>query len=85
MSRLELQALLMFMPSYIEYVSDSMNKRPTLLAKIVAACTVGYSNVNGNLKQDVIIMENIFYNCTPSVIYDLKVCSLLFHVYVAAR
>ena len=35
MSRLELQALLMFMPNYVEYVTDSVDKRPTLLAKII--------------------------------------------------
>ena len=77
MSRLELQALLMFMPNYVEYVIDSIDKRPTLLAKIVGACTVGFSNTHTgiSMRQDVIIMENILYNVTPTVVYDLKVCA----------
>ena len=81
MSRLELQALLMFMPNYVEYVTDSIDKRPTLLAKIIGACTVGFSNTytGVSMKQDVIIMENIFYGVTPSTVYDLKV-SLYLHL-----
>ena len=78
MSRLELQALLMFMPNYVEYVTDSIDKRPTLLAKIIGACTVGFSNTYSgvSMKQDVIIMENIFYGVAPTAVYDLKVSSL---------
>ncbi|KAL5256190.1 hypothetical protein ACHWQZ_G011420 [Mnemiopsis leidyi] len=74
MSRLELQALLMFMPNYVEYVTDSIDKRPTLLAKIIGACTVGFNNTytGVSMKQDVIIMENIFYGVNPSTVYDLK-------------
>ena len=83
MSRLELQALLMFMPNYVEYVTDSIDKRPTLLAKIIGACTVGFSNTytGVSMKQDVIIMENIFYGVTPSTVYDLKV-RLFVHLFV---
>ena len=47
--------------------------RPSLLAKIVCACTVGYYNSSGaSLKQDVIIMENIFQGVSPAAVYDLK-------------
>ena len=106
MSRLELQALLMFMPDYLEYIIDGRchcphiqllflysysnvmitklnqsvttcsginQNRPSLLAKIVCACTVGYYNSSGaSLKQDVIIMENIFKGVSPAAVYDLK-------------
>ena len=76
MSRLELHALLMFMPNYVEYIMHRLKERkPTLLAKIVGAYSVGYNNSHSgaSLKQDVIIMENIFYDTTPSLVFDLKV------------
>ena len=42
---------------------------------VAGACTVAFNNTTSgvSMKQDVIIMENIFYNVTPSAVYDLKV------------
>lgn len=36
---------------------------------------MGFNNTASgvSMKQDVIIMENIFYDVTPSAVYDLKV------------
>lgn len=43
-------------------------QRPTALAKIVGAFRIGFRNnqTNNDLKQDLLVMENLFYNCSIS-------------------
>ena len=49
-------------------------QKPTILAKIVGVYKIGYRNsqTNATLKQDVLVMENLFYNRKITQIFDLK-------------
>lgn len=64
------------MPHYFDYMKDAYRKnKPTLMAKIVGVYRIGYQNSTNKqaLKQDVFIMENLFYNRNVARIFDLKV------------
>ena len=38
------------------------HQRPTLLAKILGIYRIGFKNPQSSLRQDVLVMENLFYD-----------------------
>ncbi|CAG8470457.1 8558_t:CDS:10 [Ambispora gerdemannii] len=75
MSRLEMDAFSKFAPAYFEYMSKAFfHELPTVLAKIFGFYRIGYKNEQDgkNMKIDVIVMENLFYERKISKIFDLK-------------
>ncbi|KAJ9100526.1 hypothetical protein QFC21_003569 [Naganishia friedmannii] len=74
-SRLEMDALTKFAPSYFEYMKQgTANKRPTALAKIYGFFKIGYKNATTGrvMRMNVLLMENLFYERRFERIYDLK-------------
>ena len=48
---------------YFKYFAKAFHLNvPTLLAKILGVFTINYRSANKSIKQDVIVMENLFYN-----------------------
>jgi 1-phosphatidylinositol-3-phosphate 5-kinase len=75
MSRLEVQSFVDFSPRYFTYITKAVKeKRPTALAKLLGVYRIGFKNsdTNTTMRQDVLVMENLFYNKRVSKIYDLK-------------
>ncbi|XP_065940332.1 1-phosphatidylinositol 3-phosphate 5-kinase isoform X2 [Magallana gigas] len=75
MSSTEVEIFEKFGFEYFQYISKCyMEQRPTALAKIVGAFRIGFRNnqTNNDLKQDLLVMENLFYNCSVSQTFDLK-------------
>ncbi|CAG8495811.1 13415_t:CDS:10 [Funneliformis mosseae] len=74
MSRNEVEAFSKFAPKYFEYMSDALVHLPTVLAKIFGFYRIGFRNDHSgkNMKIDVIVMENLFYERKVSKIFDLK-------------
>lgn len=75
MSRYEVQSFGEFAPRYFDYVADACaQNRPTALAKIVGIYKIGYQNsrTGAALKQDLLVMENLFYARNVTQIFDLK-------------
>lgn len=75
MSSTEVEIFEKFGFEYFQYISKCyMEQRPTALAKIVGAFRIGFRNnqTNNDLKQDLLVMENLFYNCSISQTFDLK-------------
>ena len=75
MSRLEVQSFVDFAPRYFEYINKAMReKQPTALAKLLGVYRIGYRNsdTNTTMRQDVLVMENLFYQKKVNKIYDLK-------------
>jgi 1-phosphatidylinositol-3-phosphate 5-kinase len=69
----ELESFLQFAPQYFDYLSKVYFQQvPTALAKIVGVYSVIYKRGNKSLKQDFLVMENLFYKRSISKIYDLK-------------
>ena len=72
----EAKSVVQFLPHYFRYMEDAYtNEKPTLLAKIVGIYRIGFSNTatRQSLRQEVYIMENLFYDRQVAHIYDLKV------------
>ncbi|KAK2183696.1 hypothetical protein NP493_299g00022 [Ridgeia piscesae] len=75
MSRYEVQSFMDFAPHYFSHVTKAFNeKKPTALAKILGVYRIGYRNTQTNaaLKQDLLVMENLFYNRDITQVFDLK-------------
>nr|CFW94242.1 Eka-PIP kinase protein [Euperipatoides kanangrensis] len=75
MSRLEVQSFVEFASHYIDYMTKAYKEqRPTVLAKILGVYRIGYRNSHTNTaaKQDLLVMENLFYGHKISQIFDLK-------------
>ncbi|XP_021352266.1 1-phosphatidylinositol 3-phosphate 5-kinase-like isoform X3 [Mizuhopecten yessoensis] len=75
MSGIEVDIFEKFGPEYFQHISKCyMEQKPTALAKIVGVYRIGFRNTHTNraLKQDVLIMENLFYNRKISQTFDLK-------------
>lgn len=65
MSKAEMEAFLRFAPLYFEYMSQSLfHDLPTTLAKLFGVYRLGFKNAltGKNVKLDVLVMENLFYN-----------------------
>ncbi|KAI0211900.1 1-phosphatidylinositol 3-phosphate 5-kinase [Lamellibrachia satsuma] len=75
MSRFEVQSFMEFAPHYFEYITKAFTeKKPTALAKILGVYRIGYRNTQTNaaLKQDLLVMENLFYGRDITQVFDLK-------------
>jgi 1-phosphatidylinositol-3-phosphate 5-kinase len=75
MSRYEVQSFNEFAPHYFQYITSAhSDRKPTVLAKIVGVYKIGYQNTKTGtaLKQDLLVMENLFYDRKMTQIYDLK-------------
>lgn len=72
----ELESFLQFAPQYFDYLSKVYFQQvPTALAKIVGVYSVIYKRGNKSLKQDFLVMENLFYKRNISKVLTL----LAFH------
>ncbi len=79
MSRAEAASVVEFIPHYIRYASDCLARGvPTTLAKIAGVFRIGYKNTQTGqaMRQDVLVMENLFYARKVSRIFDLKVLTI---------
>ncbi|XP_033114727.1 1-phosphatidylinositol 3-phosphate 5-kinase-like [Anneissia japonica] len=75
MSHLEFKSFQDFGPHYFNYLTQTYEKnKPTALAVILGVFRVGFRNslTNATLKQDLLIMENLFFDRKMSQIFDLK-------------
>ncbi|KJE93967.1 phosphatidylinositol-3-phosphate/phosphatidylinos itol 5-kinase [Capsaspora owczarzaki ATCC 30864] len=75
MTRLEAQSFMSFAPHYFDALERAQQqKRPTLLAKILGVYRIGYKNheTGRTLKQDLLVMENLFYGRKITKAFDLK-------------
>ena len=75
MSRAEANSVIQFVPHYIEHVNDaSRNNKPSVIAKIFGIFRIGFRNAQTGraMRQDVIVMENLFCGRQMSRIFDLK-------------
>eukprot|EP00051_Salpingoeca_urceolata_P003337 m.57058 g.57058 ORF g.57058 m.57058 type:complete len:1849 (+) comp12693_c0_seq1:1027-6573(+) len=75
MSRSEAHSIMEFCPQYVKYMLQACKeKRPTVVAKIVGVYLIGFTNTQTGreMKQSVLIMENLFYNRRIGRIFDLK-------------
>ncbi|XP_025088502.1 1-phosphatidylinositol 3-phosphate 5-kinase-like [Pomacea canaliculata] len=75
MSSMEVESFEKFGPQYFQYVTKAhTEKTPTALAKILGVYRIGFRNTHTNsaLKQDLLVMENLFYNRKISQKFDLK-------------
>ena len=75
MSRPEAQSFLNIAPYYFQYIENAIEeKRPTLLAKIFGvyriACNSKLTNIP--MKKDLLVMDNLLYNCKVDQVFDLK-------------
>lgn len=74
-SRVELQMFLDFAPAYFEYIFKAhYHNLPTVLAKVLGVYTVGTHNKDNGKKtmENIIVMENIFYQRHITRVFDLK-------------
>lgn len=75
MSRPEAQSFLNIAPYYFQYIDKAINeKRPTLLAKIVGVYRIGCTSKTTNtpIREDLLVMDNLLYNCKVDQVFDLK-------------
>jgi len=75
MSQSEAKSVVQFIPHYIEHMKQSnLQHTPTVLARILGIYRIGFRNekTGRTMKQEVLIMENVFYNRQISQTFDLK-------------
>uniref|UniRef100_A0A2C9JXG0 PIPK domain-containing protein n=1 Tax=Biomphalaria glabrata TaxID=6526 RepID=A0A2C9JXG0_BIOGL len=75
MSNMEVDSFEKFGPQYFQYITTCTTaQQPTALAKILGVFRIGFRNSQTNtaLRQDVLVMENLFYNRKISQKFDLK-------------
>ncbi|XP_048238602.1 1-phosphatidylinositol 3-phosphate 5-kinase-like isoform X1 [Haliotis rufescens] len=75
MSGMEVESFEKFGPEYFKYITRAYGeKRPTALAKILGVYRIGFRNTQTNhaLKQDLLVLENLFYNRKITQTFDLK-------------
>lgn len=75
MSKFEIDSFLDIAPNYFHYLKSCyQEKKPTVLAKIVGVYRIGFKNSQNNTgsKQDILVMENLFYKRQISQKFDLK-------------
>ncbi|OEL14943.1 putative 1-phosphatidylinositol-3-phosphate 5-kinase FAB1C [Dichanthelium oligosanthes] len=74
-TKTELDSFVEFAPHYFRHLTESLSSRsPTCLAKIMGLYQVGIKSLKGGreVKMDLMVMENIFFQKTVSRVYDLK-------------
>jgi len=72
---MEIQSFLDLAPNYMAYtLQANRENRPTAFCKIVGAFRIVFKNTQTNAasKQDLLVMENLFYNRNVKRKYDLK-------------
>jgi 1-phosphatidylinositol-3-phosphate 5-kinase len=75
LSPIETQAFLRFAPAYFNIMAEALfHDLPTVIAKMLGFYQIIIKNpVTGTeIKWDVLVMENLFYDRSPSRIFDLK-------------
>lgn len=75
LSPIETQAFLRFAPAYFNIMAEALfHDLPTVIAKMLGFYQIVIKNpVTGTeIKWDVLIMENLFYDRSPTRIFDLK-------------
>jgi len=78
--RVELLAFVETAPAYFEYMAktliedetDDQKKLPTVLVKILGVYKLSFLQGKKLIKQNVIVMENLFYNAQFDNVFDLK-------------
>nr|XP_027197388.1 1-phosphatidylinositol 3-phosphate 5-kinase-like [Dermatophagoides pteronyssinus] len=71
----ELKHFLTFVRDYIDYCESSLLKKcPSAFVKVVGVYQISYKNTlnNKGYIHYILVMENLFYECNVSYIYDLK-------------
>ncbi|KAL5222683.1 hypothetical protein ABZP36_027396 [Zizania latifolia] len=74
-TRTELESFVEFAPQYFKYLMESLTSgSPTCLAKIVGLYQVNVKGLKGGreVKKDLMVMENLFFERKISRVYDLK-------------
>ncbi|KAK3121755.1 hypothetical protein QOZ80_8BG0660460 [Eleusine coracana subsp. coracana] len=74
-TRTELESFVEFAPRYFKYLMESLTSgSPTCLAKIVGLYQVSIKSVKAGreVKMDLMVMENLFFERKISRVYDLK-------------
>nr|BAD36309.1 putative phosphatidylinositol 3,5-kinase [Oryza sativa Japonica Group] len=74
-TKTELDSFIGFAPHYFRHLAESLTSRsPTCLAKIMGLYQVNIKGLKGGreVKMDLMVMENIFFQRTISRVYDLK-------------
>ncbi|KAF0915769.1 hypothetical protein E2562_038812 [Oryza meyeriana var. granulata] len=74
-TKTELDSFVGFAPHYFRHLTESLTSRsPTCLAKIMGLYQVSIKGLKGGreVKMDLMVMENIFFQRTISRVYDLK-------------
>ncbi|KAL5231559.1 hypothetical protein ABZP36_030335 [Zizania latifolia] len=74
-TRTELESFVDFAPQYFKYLTESLTSgSPTCLAKIVGLYQVNVKGLKGGreVKMDLMVMENLFFERKISRVYDLK-------------
>lgn len=74
-TRTELYSFEEFAPEYFKYMTESIeNGSPTCLAKVLGIYQVHVKHLKGGreVKMDLIVMENLFFQRNISRVYDLK-------------
>ncbi|KAI9743600.1 MAG: 1-phosphatidylinositol-3-phosphate 5-kinase [Claussenomyces sp. TS43310] len=75
LSPIETQAFLRFAPAYFNIMAEALfHELPTVIAKMLGFFQIIIKNpVTGTeIKWDVLVMENLFYDRSPARIFDLK-------------
>lgn len=75
MSKMEIQSFVDLAPNYINYTLRALREnRPTSFCKIVGAFRIVFKNAQTNAasKQDLLVMENLFYKKNVTRKFDLK-------------
>ncbi|RFU30903.1 hypothetical protein B7463_g5458, partial [Scytalidium lignicola] len=75
LSPIETQAFLRFAPAYFNIMAEALfHDLPTVIAKMFGFYQVAIKNpyTGTELKLDLLLMENLFYDRSPNRIFDLK-------------
>lgn len=75
LSQIETQAFLKFAPAYFSIMAEALfHDLPSVIAKMLGFFQVVIKNpvTNTEIKLDLLLMENLFYDREPTRIFDLK-------------
>ncbi|KAJ8123859.1 hypothetical protein ONZ43_g288 [Nemania bipapillata] len=75
LSQIETQAFLKFAPAYFSIMAEALfHELPSVIAKMLGFFQVVIKNpvTNTEIKLDLLLMENLFYDREPTRIFDLK-------------
>lgn len=84
--KVESEAFISVGPLYFKYLAKAYCFQvPTMLAKILGVFTINYRSPTKHIKQDVIIMENLFYSSKISrvcIIYSFILKKFYFEIFI---